>query len=398
MADENGQVQLTEEKLVAAETEIGGGMWGDATGKKPDIKPEGDGKPDIKPVEKTDAGGEDVFDEAIYLKDNYGYDSPDTLKKELEELRDLREKAKTPAEIKFANEETKKFVSYLTEEGKEEELLTHLQSQKLIRKAESTNVENPKEATELLQTYYKFKYKDFNDDEVRDHFNDQYSKPAKPKQLAEQDEDEYKEQVDEWKTKCDAIDKRIIRDAKMVKPEFSQFKSQIVLQDILPKSQVTPKQPTQEELDAAKNGAAKFMQDVEAGVKKLTEISTLVKDEAVEIPISYAYTDEERAVVLDQAKAFVSKGYDTNAIFGKLWTDKDGNFDLTRMLDDLAYLNSRQQINQKLANDAAGKRMDQYTKDKKNIHLDGTNNSQNGKPDLAQAVQAVEEAIWNGKR
>lgn len=395
MPDENAIVQLTEEKIVAAETEIGGGMWGSPVEKKPDDKPIAEiKKPDDKPIDSTGA-----FDESVYLKNNYGYDNPDTLKKELEELKDLREKAKTPAEIKFANEETKKFASYFTEEGKEEELLTHLQSKKLIDKAEKTNVENPKEATELLQTYYKFKYKDFNNDEVRDHFNDQYSKPAKPKQTDTQDDDEYKEQVDEWKVKCDAIDRRIIRDAKMVKPEFSQFKSQIVLSDIVPKQQAaTNKQPTQEELDAAKKVAEGFLQDVESGVKKLTEISTLVKDEAVEIPISYAYTDDERKVVLEQAKAFVGSNYDANAIFGKMWTDKDGHIDIARMLDDLAYLNSRQQINQKLANDAAGKRLREYTKDKKNIHLDGSGNNSNGAVDHAKVLEQVEAAIWEGKK
>lgn len=395
MPDENATVQLTEEKIVAAETEIGGGMWGSLVEKKPDDKPIVEiKKPEDKPIDNTGA-----FDESVYLKNNYGYDNPDTLKKELEELKDLREKAKTPAEIKFANEETKKFASYFTEEGKEEELLTHLQSKKLIDKAEKTNVENPKEATELLQTYYKFKYKDFNNDEVRDHFNDQYSKPAKPKQTDTQDDDEYKEQVDEWKVKCDAIDRRIIRDAKMVKPEFSQFKSQIVLSDIVPKQQAaTAKQPTQEELDTAKKVGEGFMQDVESGVKKLTEISTLVKDEAVEIPISYAYTDDERKVVLEQAKAFVGSNYDANAIFGKMWTDKDGHIDIARMLDDLAYLNSRQQINQKLANDAAGKRLREYTKDKKNIHLDGSGNNSNGAVDHAKVLEQVEAAIWEGKK
>lgn len=395
MPDENAIVQLTEEKIVAAETEIGGGMWGSPVEKKPDDKPIAEiKKPDDKPIDSTGA-----FDESVYLKNNYGYDNPDTLKKELEELKDLREKAKTPAEIKFANEETKKFASYFTEEGKEEELLTHLQSKKLIDKAEKTNVENPKEATDLLQTYYKFKYKDFNEDEVRDHFNDQYSKPAKPKQTDTQDDDEYKEQVDEWKVKCDAIDRRIIRDAKMVKPEFSQFKSQIVLSDIVPKQQAaTNKQQTQEELDTAKKVAEGFLQDVESGVKKLTEISTLVKDEAVEIPISYAYTDDERKVVLEQAKAFVGSNYDANAIFGKMWTDKDGHIDIARMLDDLAYLNSRQQINQKLANDAAGKRLHEYTKDKKNIHLGGSGNNSNGAVDHAKVLEQVEAAIWEGKK
>lgn len=394
MSEENGQLQITEEKIIQADNELGVGMWeGKQPEKKPDEKPDGDGGSDKKP---EDAKPE--FDEAAYLKTNYGYDSPDNLKKELSELQDLREKDKTPSEIKFANEETKKFISYFTEEGKEDELLDHLQKKKLISKAEGANVENSKEATELLQTYYKFKYKDFNEDEVRDHFNDQYSKPVKPKQAADQDDDEYKEQVTEWQTKCDAIDRRIIRDAKMVKPEFSQFKSQIVLQDILPKPEAANKQPTQEELDAAKNVAQRFMQDVEIGVKKLSEISTLVKDEAVEIPVSYAYTDDERNTVLEQVKSFVAKGYDANVIFGKLWTNQEGHLDISRMIDDLAYFNSREKIANKMANDGASKRMKEYTKNKKHIDVDGSGGASNGALDATKALEQVEAAIWEGKK
>lgn len=392
MADEKGQVQLTEEKLAAADSQIGAGIWGEKLADKqadaPADKPAD--APADKPIDKLV-----VFDEAAYVKQHFGVDNIELAK---QQLVDLRAKAETPAEIKFANEETKKFYSYFTEENKEDELLDHLQNKKLISKAEKANVENAKEATELLQTYYKFKYKDFNGDEVRDHFNDQYSKPAKPKQLAEQDDDEYKEQVSEWQSKCDAIDKRIVRDAKMVKPEFSQFKSQIVLSDIN-KPQAANKQPTQEELDAAKKVAERFIQDVEADVKKLSEISTLVKDEAVEIPVSYAYSDEERNVVVEQVKSFVAKGYDANVIFAKLWTDANGHFDISRMISDLAYLNNREKISNKLANEGASQRMKEYTKDKKHINVDGLNNSNsNGVLDHAKALEQVEAAIWEGKK
>lgn len=399
MQDGNGTI--TAEQIEKVETEVGGGIWGVP---KQEVKPT-DGAPtpnaDIKPDANTDIktdSGEDIFDETEYLKNNYSYESADVLKKDLAELKDLRERAKTPAEIKFANEETKKFFSFFTEDGKEDELLNHLQTKKLIEKAEKTNPENPQEATELLKTYYKFKYKDFNEDEVKDHFNDQYAKPPKPKKLEDQDEDEYKEQVSEWQGKCEVIDKRIIRDAKMVKPEFAQFKSQIVLPDIAKPAVAENKQPTQEELDAAKKVATSFMQDVDSIVKNLNEISVMVKDEAVEIPVSYAFSNEEKQAVVDQVKLFVESGYDINAMIGKMWTDKDGNLDVSRMILDLASLNSLPKITQKIASDAASKRLFEYTKQKKNIDLQGVTNNGNGQPDMAKAIEAVEAAIWEGKR
>jgi hypothetical protein len=389
MAEESAVI--AEQKIVQADNEIGSGMWGIPTEKKAeDIIP---ANTDITPTDT-----ETKFDEPTYLKTNYGYDTPDDLKKELQELKELREKASTPAEIKFANEETRKFYSYLTEEGKEDELLTHLQTKKLIEKAEKVNIENPKEATELLQTYYKFKYKDFNEDEVRDHFNDQYSKPAKPKQSLEQDETEYEEEVKEWQDKCNAIDKRIIRDAKMVKPDFAQFKSQIVLHDIS-KPDASIKEPTPEEVAKFEKGVSDFSQSVETELKALNNFSVTFKDGDVEITSSYDLSPEEKTQVSTQLKTFAQENYNANAILAPRWVNQDGTLNVSRMTKDLIRLNAEDKIDQKFAQDAANKRLKEYTKEKKNISLPGVNgNSGNGRPEMAQAIEAVESAIWDGRR
>lgn len=402
MADE--QV-ITDEKIAAVDNQLGAGIWGEksADGNQ-EVKADQSGNTEnsgnaADKIDETNSAKDATFNESDYLKTNYGYENSESLKKELIEIKELREKAKTPAEIKFANEESKKFFSYFTEEGKEEELLSHLQTKKLIEKAEKANIENPKEATELLQTYYKFKYKDFDDNEVKDHFNDQYAKPSKPKQTDDIEDPEYKEMVKEWETKCEVIDKRIIRDAKMVKPEFSQFKTQVVLPDIQKPSQSATKQPTQEELEVAKKAVDEFIQSVDTDLKTLNDFSLTYKDEAVEIPLSYGLTAEEKTAVSDQLKAFAESNFDANAIFASKWVNKDKSLNVSRMTRDLAYLNSQDKIAQKFVDDAVGKRMDKYTKDKKNIHLNGGNGqSQNGGLGKEKALEAVEEALWNGKR
>lgn len=391
------EATITEEKIAQVDNEIGSGMWGIPAEKKPEVKPDGVANAEDKPEGDKPTNTEVKFDEPTYLKTTYGYDTPDAIKKELQELQTLREKANTPAEIKFANEETKKFFSYLTEEGKEDELLTHLQTKKMIEKAEKANIENPKEATDLLQTYYKFKYKDFNDDEVRDHFNDHYSKPIKPKQAEAQDDDEYKEDVKAWQDKCDAIDKRIIRDAKMVKPDFAQFKSQVVLSDIS-KPETTKKEPTPEELAKAQKTVSDFVQSVDTELKKLDNFSVTFKDEAVEITSSYDLSPEEKAQVATQLKTLAENNFNASAIFADRWMNQDGTFNVSRMTRDMARLNADDKIDQKFAQDSAAKRLKEYTKDKKNIHLPGVQSSSNGAPDPNKALEAVEEAIWNGKR
>lgn len=393
MAEENVIVKPTaEETIVIAENEVGAGMWGEKQADKP-VDTILDKKID-KPVD-TQENEDEIFDESTYLKQHFDVDNIDAIKKQ---LADLKLKSETPAEIKFANEQSKKFFELINTPDKKYELAKALNEEQELDQASKIEISDIKNAADIIKLNYKYKYKDLTKDEVNDMFHDSYVKPDKPELLDTETEEDpaYKTRIQKWQQQCESVDKRLIRDAKMAKPELSQFKSQIIFPDI-PKPEATHKQPTQEELDAAKKVAEGFIQDAEANIKSLNEFSLTYKDEAVEIPISYIFTADEKSKISEQVKAFVENNYDANAILAPMWLE-NGVINVSRMINDLLYLNNRAKIEQKFVDDAVGKRMDAYTKQKKNINLPASGQNNNGNLDAAKALEQVEAAIWEGKK
>ncbi len=61
-----------------------------------------------KPVDKPADTNEDIFDEADYIKNNFGAESADIIKQQLAELKELKEKPQSAADIKFADEQSKR--------------------------------------------------------------------------------------------------------------------------------------------------------------------------------------------------------------------------------------------------------------------------------------------------
>lgn len=393
MAEESVIIQPTiEETTVKVEEQVGAGMWGD----KPIVEEK---KVVVEEKQVVEEKRDAVFDEAAYVKQHFGFDTIDAAK---QHLADLKLKAETPAEIKFANEESKKFFELINnpDPTKKYELGRALNEEYELEQASKIEITDVKSAADILKLSYKYKYKnsDMTTSEINDMFNDSYVKPDKP-ELADTETEEdatYKAKVQRWEQQCESIDKRLIRDAKLAKPELSQFKSQIVFPDI-PKPEATNKQPTQEELDTVKRVADGFLKDVDSEIKNLNEFNLTYKDEAVEIPVSYVLTAEEKTKISEQVKLFVESNYDMDVVLSKLWLE-DGKFNISRMIEDLAYLNSRGKIAQKFVDDAVGKRMDEYTKQKKNIHLEGSGSNNNGSLDHSKAVEQVEAAIWDGKK
>lgn len=393
MSEENGQV-ITEEKIIEADNQLGAGMWGEKPA-APVAKP-ADAVVIDTPIDKP----EDKilpFDESAYLKQHFGVDNIELAK---QQLVDLKLKAETPAEIKFVNEESRKFFELINDPTRKYELAKALSEEYEIEQASKIEISDIRNASDIIKLNYKYKYKDLSKDEINDMFHDSYVKPERPElgDTETEEDSSYKAKIQRWEQQCESVDKRLIRDAKMAKPELSQFKSQIVFPDI-PKLEPPNKQPTQEELDTAKKVANDFINDAETSIKSLNEFSLTYKDEAVEIPINYVLTADEKLKVSEQVKAFVGKNYDANAILAPMWLNEDGSINVSRMTSDLAYLNNRDRIAQKFVDDAVGKRMDAYIKQKKSIDLSGAGGqNNNGQPDTAKALEAVEAAIWEGKK
>lgn len=377
---------VTEEVIVKAEEQVGEGFWGNPT-KTAEVKVETkieEKKEEIKTEEKPN---EEILDPNVYLKNKWGWDSEEAADAEIKTLREKASKA-----FEYKNEESKRIAEYINE-GKEEELYKFLDTKAKVKKLSTADLSDKNVAAELVKFGLHKDNPTLLPDEIDFLFNEKYSIPEKPKKGEDEEDADYDFRVGAWEVQKSNIEKRMIIEAKIAQPKMAQLNTELALAPIT-KETTSAKQPTPEELDKAKKVADGFLQDVELGLKNLTELSVMVKDEAVEIPVSYAYTEDEKKVVLEQVKTFVSNNYDTNEIFGKMWTDKDGNIDIPRMVRDLAYLNNQDKITNKLANDSANKRLYEYTKEKKNINLPGVSAQPNGQVDATKAVEQVEAAMW----
>jgi hypothetical protein len=173
---------------------------------------------------------EEVVNADDYLKQNLGYSNWDEAKKEIEELRKLKE-SQSANENKFANQESERLYKAILE-GKEDEVYEVLSKKKEFERVEKLDVTNPKDATELIRLNLKMKHPQLDTSEIEDMIADAYLRYPKPTKDFGIDEEEYEEKLKAWQIREDAIDRKVVRDAKIVKPEVLSLQSKIVIPDI----------------------------------------------------------------------------------------------------------------------------------------------------------------------
>lgn len=331
-------------------------------------------KVEVKPPETS----EEVVEYESYFEKEFGK-KPDVFKAEHEELRKFKEERKEQA---YINDESKRLHEAILA-GKEDDVFEILARKKQIQQAEKLNINEPKEAAQLIKLSLQLNHPELEGFDISDLYDEQYTKPEKPKQGLEQTDEDYQTLVDSWKVRCDAIDRKIVRDAKMALPNLQKLKSEIVLPDI-PKQQEEskPKELTQEELDAAKKFNDSYLQSVNASVSSLKGFTAKVKDKDVDFTVSYTPSQEEKTAIEVQLKSFAEKnGYNANAMLAQRWANPDGTIQTDQMAEDLDFLNNKEKILQKVANDAASQRLELFLKSKKNINVGETSVTHNFSPD-----------------
>lgn len=346
-------------------------------------------KAEIKPIVEEKKDDTKIFDANTYVKSRFGWETEEA---GIEELKTLREKAQTPAEIKFANEQSRKFFEYV-KEGKKKELYSHLHDEMQLERAETLDLTNPKDAAEVIRLNLQYKYKDLTPDEVNDIFQETYVKPAKPVQTVDQSAEEFQSEVDQWNQQCQAIDKRIIREAKMAKPDLAKYKSELVLPDI-PKAVQEQKiaEPTPEELAAEAKRKEGYMKEMGTVLDSFNGYNATYKDAEVELPIAYGASPEEKAA-LKPALEKLYTSYD--AYFGPRWTNADGTLNTAKVAEDIHLLENKGAILQKLVNESGTQRIVHERKVKSNIVVDGGEQQRQFLPDEKALQQKKEDAIWN---
>lgn len=334
--------------------------------------------------------GEEVVDADEWLKSNFGWDNADSAKAELEELRKLRESASTKEEIKFANEASEKFYDLL-KEGKEDDLYNFLQEKKKIEKLTSSDVDD-NVAAEIIKLNMQKKYKDLTESEIEYKFNKQFGVPAKPVQQDIETDDEYQERLSNWESKVKDIKTEMMIEAKLAKPELERLKSELTLPDI--KRESNSQEPTQEELAAQAKFVDSFKESAKNALNSFDGFNVSVKDEEVDIPLSYAVSQEEKAAIQAQINLFAESNFDANAILADRWLNENGELNTNQVIKDLALLQSDGKVTQKFANDAASKRLAEHIRRTSNISVSSRTHQQTFNPEQKSDYDKQVEFIW----
>ena len=320
----------------------------------------------VETVEETTQTQSQV-DYNQFVKETFGYETLDEAKAEFEQLKKLKEEA--PSQ-NFANDESKTlYQAWL--EGKKDEVLDYLSSQKKIEKLATGEV-NANTAEEIVKLTIKQKNKNLTDDEVDFMFNERFAVPAKPVQRADEYEEDYNARLAEWEEKAQVAQKRLIIEAKMSQPEIEKLKSELVLPNIQNANQISPEQE-QEELRMNEEIRKQFEQSLETEYKSFDGFNVTFKDETagIEIPISYVPTEEEKATLKNELSDF-----DHTEYFGNRWFSADGKPQIKNMMADKYFLENKEKIMQKVANEAAQQMRLKMIAMQSNINLKGNANQQ----------------------
>ena len=333
---------------------------------------------------------EEIVDADAWLKNTFGWENTESAKAELDELRKLRESASTKEEVKFANEASEKFYDLL-KEGKEDDLYNFLQEKKRIEKLTSSEVDD-NIAADIIKLNMQKRYKDLTEAEIEYKFNKQFGVPAKPVQQDIETDDEYQERLSNWESKVKDIKTEMMIEAKLAKPELEKLKSELTLPDIKRESQ--SQGLTQEELEAQAKFVDSFKQSAKNALNSFDGFNVMVKDEEVEIPLSYAVSQEEKSAIEAQISQFAESNFDANAILADRWLTENGELNTNQVIRDLALLQSDGKISQKFVNDAASKRLAEHIRRTSNISVTSRTPQQTFSPDQKSDRDKQIEFIW----
>lgn len=332
---------------------------------------------------------EEIIDANEYLKNRLGFDDWETAEQEIQKL-----KEKTSTEFKFENDLSKKAFDYL-KENKEDELLSFLQEKKKVERLVNAEVKDAKVAEEIIKLSMYQNNKELDADEINFLFNEKYSIPQKPEQGFDQTDEEYAQAISNWESRVNEVQKKMVIEAKMAKPELEKLKGTLVLPDIAPSNQDNG--ISQEELEKYQQSVESFKGQIDGTLKSFDGIQVSVKDEGVDFNVAYTPSQEEKEIIKQQLNDFAENGLNANIIFAQRWVNDDGTINVRQINDDLFTLNNKDKIFQKAVNDAANKRLALHLKQQSNITLNGNQSQGTFTPDNQQSEMDKMAAVFFAK-
>lgn len=337
----------------------------------------------------SDEDDEEIIEPDEWLKREFSWENTEQAKAELEELRQLRERQEEQ-EIEFENEESLNLFR-LFKEGKQDDVYNYLENRRKLDKLLSSEV-NKDTAADIVKLSLQNTYKDLTPEEIEYKFNREFGVPPKPVQQDIETDEEYQERLSSWESKVKDIETDLMIEAKLSRPELEKMKSELVFPDI--DDGRAPSQLSQEELEVQAQYIDQFKEIAAEQLLGFEGFSVSVKDEEVEIPLSYAISEEEKQYVAEQLDKFADANFDANVILAERWLDDKGNIDTSRVVKDLALLLSEGKMSQKFVNEAASKRLAEHIRRTSNISLSSRAPQQTFNPESKSELDKQIEYIW----
>ena len=295
-----------------------------------------------------------AFDSNQFLKERFGFESVEQAEEEFKRFREPKE------EFKFQDDMSKTLFDAI-KEGKTDDVYQILNQQKRLDKLISNEL-TPDLAVDIIKTNIQNKYKDLTSDEVDLLFYDQYFVPSKPEQAYDDSDEDYATKVKTWQSQVDYLDKKMMIEAKVIRPELTKLKSELKLPDIYGEAQQEAE--SREEVEKMQQARSIYERTLDSDFQSFSGFTVSVKDEDVEIPISFNVAEEERLAMKNTLADFDSDSY-----FGERWFAEDGKPKVQQMMADKYLLENYNKILQKVANEAASQRMLAHLKKTGNINI-----------------------------
>ena len=217
-------------------------------------------------------------------------------------------------------------------------------------------------AAEIVRTNIQNKYKDLTNDEVDLLFYQTYNFPQKPEQGIDELDEDFAQRTKSWQNEIDFIERRMVIDAKVIKPELEKLKSEIRLPDVYNTSAFEAQQ--REESELMQQARQVYERTLETDFKNFTGFEVTVKDEDVEIPIAFNVSDEEKLALKNELSDF-----DADAYFENRWFRQDGTPNVRQAMQDRYLLENWDKIARKIANEAAAQAKLAYIKNAGNVNI-----------------------------
>jgi hypothetical protein len=319
------------------------------------------------------------FDSNQFVKERFGYDSVEQAEQEFKKL-------KEQPSFEFKDDVSKTLFDAI-KEGKADDVYEILNQQKRLEKLITSDL-TPDLAAEIVKTNIKNKYKDLTSEDVDLLFYDQYFVPSKPEQGYNESDEDYAAKVKTWQSQVDYADRKLMIEAKVIRPELEKLKSEIKLPDIY--NEAGREAESQEEFEIMQQARSIYEKTLDSDFQSFSGFNVSVKDEDVEIPISFNVAEDERLAMKNDLTDFDSDSY-----FENRWFSEDGKPKVQQIMADKYLLENREKIFSKIANEAASQRLLAHLKKNGNININQSPTPQGAKPDLnGTEAERLRMAEW----